>query len=425
MLCALLAIVVAGAQYLIERDRERLAEKFAAERLLQVEEAADLSRRDLDGVAVVLRLAGRLIEGTDRTEDLERELRALLAASEQFRALAVYGPEGKAALSVSNPRAATDEGEPAIEAQMRDAARRSLSRAGELELSSPLSTAAGRSLRVVAISPGTSERPRAVAMLIDSERLFSKLRLLASDPALRLLLLGPHGRPSSSSDALIAAASTGASSPALSALLTRLRRGERGTLWMSGADAGALGMGDADVLCAFAPLATDGLGQWSLALLTSTSVLRSAERSLAERLVVAAAAICLLLIAFGVFVVIVARRSAVTGERLLHAERVAHLHERTREDARQHSRRGHQPDRRPSRVVSQPHAATAAAPDDVPVLAAAGAARGSRRGARPSEGSGRCRRSAAGRAERSRRAAGALWQRRAIQHLRGAPRYRL
>jgi len=329
VLCGLLAVVVLGAQRLIESDRRELTDKFAAERLAHADEAVELTRRDLEGVAVVLRLAAELVEGPARDET-GRELRALLGASEHFQHLAVFEPEGALRLSVANPRLPLESLEPLVDTELRAGAERALARRGELQISSPLRPGGPRSRRVVAIAP-TEGAGSAVAMLVDSDRLLSKLRLLASDPVTNLLLIGPHGRPSPPSHPMLAeaVAAGGEANPEVQALVERLKRGERGTMWLSGTVATQLGVGDAELLCAFAPVQTDGLGQWSLAVLTSTSVLRDAERSLTARLVAAAALIAGLLIVFGVFLVLAARRAALTRERLLHADRLALLHERT------------------------------------------------------------------------------------------------
>ena len=95
LLFLLLAGIVIGGG-LAHRPRSHPAAAcFASERLVQVEETADLTRRDLDGMAIVLRLAGELTQGYDRTEVQSRELEALLAASEELRLLRVFGPRGK------------------------------------------------------------------------------------------------------------------------------------------------------------------------------------------------------------------------------------------------------------------------------------------------------------------------------------------
>lgn len=333
LLCALLAAVFAGARWLIASDREVLLERFAAERLGQVEEAADLSRRDLEGVGVALRLAGRLVQTSDAPRARERELTTLLETSDNHRWLAVYDPHGEQLMALANPRLGEGGWGPAIEAEVRATSVRAIERKGELEMSRPLADAAGRALRVFAVALETSapSRGAAVALVVDSQRLLSKLDVLASDPSVRLLLLGPHGMPTPSSDERLAAAARVVDErwPAFTRLAARLRGGERGTVWLPSDEARALGMGDAEALAAFAPVSAEGKGKWALAIFTSTSVLAQAQQSLVSRLTFASAAVAALLLAFGVYVAFSARRAAVARERLLHADRLAQLHQRT------------------------------------------------------------------------------------------------
>lgn len=334
VVCALLFGVAAGAAYLIGADRARLRERFAAERLVQAQQAAELSAADLDGVAALLHLADNLWRSADRPESRGRELQALLSAGDHFRALRVFGAEGEELIAVDNPRIEREPFESEPEEQMRLASLRSLSRAGELDLSQPIPTPSGRTYRVYALSTGggAAGPETSIAVLVDSGRLLSKLGVLASDPAVQVVFLGPHGAPTPSTDpALAEAALTGDPGrlPAFSALLGQLRDGRSGTRWIGASESEALGMGDADVLAAFAPVRTGRLGQWSLALLTSTSVLTSAQQSITGRLTAAAVAVAVLLLSFLALVARSERRAALARERLLHAERLQRLHERT------------------------------------------------------------------------------------------------
>lgn len=332
LLFALLAGIVVGAERLIARDREGLLARFAAERFAQVQETADLSRRDLDGMALLLRLAGRLTEGEGHAGPESRELEAMLAASEHLRLLRVFDSTGAVRLTAGSPGSTASAEASRIDAELQLAASRSLTRGGELELSVPLAVN-GRSMRVYALALARPGAPPfgAVAALVDSERLLARLSVLAADPALKVLLLGPRGRPTPSSNPLLAAAldEQETAQPQFSAMVTALKAGERGTRWVPADESRRLGVGDADALVAFAPVSTDGLGTWSLAILTSTSVLRAAETSLTRRFGAAAVAIIITLLAFGALVVALARKSAQASERLAQGERLARLHQRT------------------------------------------------------------------------------------------------
>lgn len=334
VVCALLAAVVGGAAHLIEVDRSRLYERFAAERRLQVEEAAELTRSDLDGVAVMLHVADNLLRSSDDAQVHVRELEALIAATDQFRTMRVFDANGEPSMSISNPRLKQQAAGADLENEMRLTSVRSLSRAGELELSPPIPTPDGRSLRVYALAPSASGRSHlgAIAVLVDSDRQFSQLGVLSADPTVHILLLGPRGRPTPSSDARLAAVASAPDpkeQPVFVELLEAVRGGQSGTKWISPAETVTLGLGDADVFAAYTPLRTTSLGRWSLATFSSTSELQAAQLSVAERLAGAAAAVAALVIGFAIFVIITARREAVARERILHAERLARLHERT------------------------------------------------------------------------------------------------
>ncbi len=332
VLLALAASVVMGALELMARDRHALAVKFSGERLAQVEEAADVTRKDLESVGVALNFAGQLVQNSASVRELEPQLTALLAATDQYRQIAVYGPDAHRILAVSHPRFGSLS--PTSEERLVTAARQALSRSpNDLEMSDAFALEGGARFRCFATALNSSGKPGgAVAMLVDTQRLFAKLRFLGADPAVRLLLLGPHGRPTSASDVRLAAAALAEPIDGISGfaeLVRHLRAHEQGTLWIEEAEVLRHGIGDAEVLAAYAPVAISGGEPWSLATFSSTSVLRTAERSLIQRLSSAAAAIALLLVAFGSFVVVSARRAAVAQERLLHAEGLAQLHERT------------------------------------------------------------------------------------------------
>jgi two-component system sensor histidine kinase HydH len=332
ILVALAAGVVVGAAALIERDRAALAAKFAGERLTQVAEAADVTRKDLESVGVSLNFAGQLVQGADSSTGLERELTALLAATEQYRRISVYASDGRRTAGVAHPRFAALPD--LSEQRLAEAARLSLSRApGELEMSAAFTLADGKYFRTFSTALARGGAPAgAVAVLVDTERLFAKLRFLGADPSVRLLFLGPHGKPTSSSDERLARAARSEPNPMtpqFAALMEELKAHRQGTLWISEGEVAQLEIGDAEVLAAFAPVVINGREQWALATLTSTSVLESAQQALLQRLSTAAAAIALLLSAFGVFVVVTARRAAVAHERLVHAEGLAQLHEKT------------------------------------------------------------------------------------------------
>ena len=89
------------------------------------------------------------------------------------------------------------------------------------------------------------------------------------------------------------------------------------------------GLGTADAVAAFMPIRMRGEASWSVATLSSTRALRSHERTLVLRLSLAALLVAVFLVAFGVYVVLANRRAVALRESRRHADRLAHLHEKT------------------------------------------------------------------------------------------------
>src|SRR5262249_31801078 len=160
-------------------------------------------------------------------------------------------------------------------------------------------------------------------MLVDTEPLFSKLRVLAS-PNSRLLVLGIHGKPIPVSDPELAAAASRVDDgpPDLEGfahLVEGMRNAESGTLRLPERDAAALGLGRAEAVAVFASIQTRGGGRWSIATVGSTRELRVQERALVVWLGLAAGAVGLALLGFGAYVVAASRRAVALRERLRHA----------------------------------------------------------------------------------------------------------
>ncbi|MCC6994576.1 MAG: PAS domain-containing protein [Deltaproteobacteria bacterium] len=326
LLCAVFAAVLAVVVRWIGRDRDALVQRFRAERLLQVEEAAREIQEDLDDIGEDLVFAAELVHAADSPADRQRELGALLAAVKFYRMVDVYDGRGELVLSVSDPRARPVDRTP-FDAGIRATAQRALARGpGELETSGPL--APGQPwLRAFAepLPAGAG----ALVVLVDTEPLFRGLDLITVRPDMRLLVLGPHGLPIPSSDAALAGGVQRGAGGVLGQLVASMRAGRSGTLRISARAPGASGLGDTDYVAAYAPVAVRGSAPWSIAVLASTTQLRAGQRAIIMRLGLAAGVIALGLLAFGAYVVVTSRRSVAVRERLRHADRLAHLHEKT------------------------------------------------------------------------------------------------
>lgn len=338
-LCAALAAVLAGAVRMIQRDRQELVERFAAERLRLVDEAAREIRKDLDDVAASLRFGGQLLQADDAAGDSERELRVLLAAAKSYLLIQAYDAAGTAILSVGErPAGARGAEAKGFEAALTDTARRALGRPpGEIQ-SSPTLSATGKGwFRVFATSFARAPAGKpsgAIAALVEMERLFDTIHLIASDGSSRVLLVGGVGDPTASSDGALAAALAhmDASKPDASRfarLVSRMRAGERGSLAIDEREAAQLGLERAEVIAAFTSIPGEAAEHWSVATLSTTAPLRAHDQSLVMRLGFAAGLAVLLLSAFGAYLIVVVRREVALRERLRHADALFHLHEKT------------------------------------------------------------------------------------------------
>ncbi|RJS24959.1 histidine kinase [Corallococcus sp. H22C18031201] len=336
LLCVALTSVGAGVFTVLQRNRAALVHQLAVERRTQLEEATRGVAEALEDVGDKLRFAGELMSQPGSAAEHKRELRALLEAVGQYRAIATYDGAGTEKLRLVDRRADALVSRGAYFAGMADTARRALQRPpGDVTTSASLEGDAGR-LRVLATAlPAPEGRPQgAVAVLVDTAAFFAPLRLVSSDPDARLLLVGTHGLPTSSSDPSLAdwfrrVVEGDAGVPAFAALVTRLRAGERGTVQLSEREAEKLGLGRADAVAVFTPIRMRGGTTWTAAMLVSTATLRTHERGLVLRLALAAALVSLFLVAFAVYVVRAQRRSAALRESRRHAAQLAHLHDKT------------------------------------------------------------------------------------------------
>jgi two-component system sensor histidine kinase HydH len=331
LLVLLLGLVTAGVIWTGQRDRGNLAERFAQERLQQIDELASEIAEDFSDIGEDLRFAGQLVQAADNITDRERELRALLAVVKQYRLIEVYNNLAQPTLSVLDPVPGPFFSKDALATSISDTVKSSLRlEPGRIETSTSLQGDPIGWLRAFATALPTrdGEESRAVAVLVDTQSFFNKLRIATS----KVILLGAHGRPLPATDALLAkeiGLPEASQLPKVAALLERMRSGERGTLRFSEEESAALGLGRAEFVAAYTPIEVKGGGHWSTATLSSTEVLRAQERAITLRLGIAALLILLCLIAFGVYIVITARRAVVVQERLKHIEKLAHLHEKT------------------------------------------------------------------------------------------------
>jgi two-component system, NtrC family, sensor histidine kinase HydH len=337
LLSLALASVGVGVFVVIQRSRAELVHQFAVDRQAHLNEATRGVAEALEDVGEDLRFAGELLSQPGSLNEHRRELRALLEVVGQYKAIAAYNEDGTERLRLVARLADPMVASGAFFPEMDETARQALARPpGDITSSPPLVGATGAWLRILATALPTSEGREggAVAVLVDLEPFFSPLRIVTSDPDARLLLIGAHGRPSAASDAELAnwyqrLETEAALAPMFSSLATRMRAGERGTLLLREQEAERLGLGSADVVAAFTPIPLKGGSHWSAAILVSTAALRTHEQGLILRLSLAALLVSLFLVAFSVYVVLAQRRALALQESRRHADRLAHLHDKT------------------------------------------------------------------------------------------------
>jgi hypothetical protein len=105
LLCVALVSVVAGVVLLVQRDRAALLDRFAADHLAQVDAAGREVSDALQDAGDDLRFASELLSQPGDRRDHERELRALLEAVGQYKAIAVFDADGSPQLVLLDRRA--------------------------------------------------------------------------------------------------------------------------------------------------------------------------------------------------------------------------------------------------------------------------------------------------------------------------------
>lgn len=337
LLCAALAAVGGGVLAVIQRSRAELVQQFAHDRQAQLDEAARGVVEALEDISEDLLFAGELLSQPGTPEEHRRELRALLEVIGQYKVIAAYDVAGIEQLRLVDRRADPLVAQGKFFPDLEETARRALERPpGDITSSPPLAGAEGGWLRILATAvPTEGGHPGgAVAVLVDTQSLFAPFKIVTSDPEARLLLIGAHGRPSPASDAGLAGwyrrlEKEQALVPTYAELASKMKQGERGTLLFNDQEAERLGLGKAEAIAAFTSMQLKGGSHWSAATLVSTIALRSHERGLIFRLSLAALLVALFLVAFGLYVFVAQRRAVALRESRRHADRLAHLHDKT------------------------------------------------------------------------------------------------
>lgn len=319
LLCASLAAVVVGSLHFIREDRAEALDRFALDRVEQVEQAARIIDEDLVHISEDLRVAGQLARTASSDEILGRELQALLDVVEQYREIHVYDASGRRMFAAGTLRPSDLAVSEATIGEAVASVRRDAD--GTMYVSRTLEST--DSLRVFAtLLPTSATQPAVtVAIVVDTAAMLDKLRLVSSGPNSHLLVIGPYGNPTSVSNSTLSsvAQALDGERPGLDGyakLVDRMRLGGRGVVRIDHHEAERLGLGTSDVFAAYASTPSRRGGSWSIATLRSAANLEAHDRVIVRRLSTASAMVTMLILVFGAYVIIASRRGIADQERL-------------------------------------------------------------------------------------------------------------
>ncbi|HWE31801.1 MAG TPA: histidine kinase dimerization/phospho-acceptor domain-containing protein, partial [Polyangia bacterium] len=325
--------IAGGTMRLVHQARADLLAQLDASQQRQVDELARLLRDDIGHVGSDLRLLGKLVAETPTAADRREEIATVVTSVREYRMAAIFDGDGRALFSVVDPTA-TDARPASFAPELSRLAQEALRLPTGKTVSGHPFALGGSWFRGFALSlPARhADRPAVVALAVDTNTLFAKLRLLTADNASHVVLLGALGRATPATDSALAAATDSpdlARTPGYADLIRAMRAGERGLRHLPASDARQLELGNAEVVAAFAPVEIDGGGHWSVATVSSTAVFDVHERAVIARVAAAAFAVSMLLIGFGGYFVVTQRRAVALRERLRASEALARAHERT------------------------------------------------------------------------------------------------
>ncbi|MBM4281105.1 MAG: GHKL domain-containing protein [Deltaproteobacteria bacterium] len=309
------AVVVYGwAEY----DRRSRSEEFALATERQVRELAAATRDAYDNVIANMLFATELLDAGE-PHDHRGELAALLAVVRTYRALVVVDGSGRFALRVVKPPPATLDLD-RIEATVLATTQESLQNHGKVAISPRIEGADNDSLRVFALA--FSDRPGAIALIVDTRPLFGSARILRSDPTTRLLLLGSYGHPLPVSDDLVRDAIV---DHRLQPLHERMRSNEVGTETIPAELARGMSLDDGEMVVSWVTIDLNGRPRWTVAAFRSMEDLHHRQQELTLQMIGLLSALAVLFAFVGLRATRRAREETALRERLQHAEREAAL----------------------------------------------------------------------------------------------------
>ena len=214
--------------------------------------------------------------------------------------------------------------DPGDAAEMAKLARRALgARAGRMHATTPLRERGGW-YHAFGTRVEGERGAVAVVLLVDTRPMFGKLTLIGADTTTRLFVAGFGGRALPDSDPVVSRAVARVEAepdrfpdflPAVDAM-RRIGPLETRRISVAPGEARELGLGEWELFVTLAsigvPLENPSRGSWCVATVNSTADINKRTSSLAARFAIASGVICLAIVAFGIYVVMVTRRISDT-----------------------------------------------------------------------------------------------------------------
>lgn len=318
LLVATLLGVVGGTYAIIEGDRAELAEKFEAERELQLAGVTALVESEFEDIHDDLELTAGLAYNV-YPEQQQAIVMALLGAVRAYRAAALVDVEGNTKV-ISDPRSDQELSDEA-HAAMFDAGRQAMEKGTYI---SP--RVGGEDSWFRAFGQVVPSGDGAFVLLVDTRSFLDDLRVLSADPQTLVVVLGPQGRLARvTSDVVVRQVEQERQNRQLTELLAAMTASDHGSYRLRWKDATWTGFEPGDVVVAHRQISGMPGSRWAVATLTSLSVIRSHEAAVTTRLIWIATFVSLLLAGFGLYLIVTTRRTARLRERLRSASEVARL----------------------------------------------------------------------------------------------------